>query len=120
MKNNIGRRPGANSLYKNRIVYSYSVDGKMYTNSITDAFDLEISKSELDKIYELFKDKNKEEIAIEIIKVCNDIYDELISEKDNLKEYINKNIGNIIDIIANGIKQNTLDKVFIIQKFVEE
>lgn len=83
------------------------------------AFDLEISKSELNKIYELFKGKNKEEIAIEIIKVCNDIYDELIPEKENLKEYIKKNIGNIIDIIVNGIKQNTLDKVFIIQKFVE-
>ena len=41
-------------------------------------------------------------------------------EKENLKEYIKKNIGNIIDIIVNGIKQNTLDKVFIIQKFVEE
>ena len=82
-------------------------------------FDLEISKSELSKIYELFKGKNKEEIAIEIIKVCNDIYDELIPEKENLKEYIKKNIGTIIDIIVNGIKQNTLDKVFIIQKFVE-
>lgn len=82
-------------------------------------FDLEISKSELSKIYELFKVKNKEEIAIEIIKVCNDIYDELIPEKENLKEYIKKNIGTIIDIIVNGIKQNTLDKVFIIQKFVE-
>lgn len=79
-------------------------------------FDLEISKSELSKIYELFKGKNKEEIAIEIIKVCNDIYDELIPEKENLKEYIKKNIGTIIDIIVNGIKQNTLDKVFIIQK----
>ena len=42
------------------------------------------------------------------------------SEKENLKEYIKKNIGNIIDIIVNGIKKNTLDKVFIIQKFVEE
>ena len=84
------------------------------------ALDLEISKSELSKIYELFKGKNKEEIAIEIIKVCNNIYDELIPEKENLKEYIKKNIGNIIDIIVNGIKQNTLDKVFIIQKFVEE
>lgn len=42
------------------------------------------------------------------------------SEKENLKEYIKKNIGNIIDIIVNGINQNTLDKVFIIQKFVEE
>lgn len=42
------------------------------------------------------------------------------SEKENLKEYIKKNIGNIIDIIVNGIKKNALDKVFIIQKFVEE
>lgn len=83
-------------------------------------FDLEISKSELNKIYELFKDKNKDEIAIKIIKGCNDIYDELIPEKDNLKEYIKNNIGNIIDMIVNGIEQNTLDKVFIIQKFVEE
>ena len=29
-----------------------------------------------------------------------------------------KNLGSIVEIIVNAVKQNTLDKVFITQKFI--
>lgn len=63
--------------------------------------------------------KLKQVMILNNLEIINKIKRE-DSEKENLKEYIKKNIGNIIDIIVNGIKKNTLDKVFIIQKFVEE
>lgn len=76
MKNNIGRRPGANSLYKNRIVYSYYVDGKIYTNSITDEFDFgnlfyKKIKPKEKKFQEIYNYKVEKEDIIVRYKVNN-------------------------------------------------
>lgn len=81
-------------------------------------FDLEIDKSELDKIYQLLKDK--EEIKNIIMNIYDELCIELISGKDELKKYIGNNMNSIINIIINAVEQNTLDKVFITQKFIEQ
>lgn len=79
-------------------------------------YDLKITEIELDKIYKLFKDKDSIEIEKIIRDIWKEIRNELIAENQDLQKYIEKNINYIIDIIINGVRQNTLDKVFIIQK----
>lgn len=86
MKNNIGRRPGANSLYKNRIVYSYSVDGKMYTNSITDEFDFG------DLFYKKIKPEEKE-------KKFQETYNYKVEKEDIIVRY---KVNNPKDSNING------------------
>lgn len=59
MKKKTGHRYGANTLYENRIVYSYCVEGKMYTSSISDAFnfgDLFYKKIESEKNEKMFQE----------------------------------------------------------------
>ena len=80
--------------------------------------DLTISTSELNEIYELFKDKEEINIRNTIIKAYQDIIDE-IQLTDEFKKYIERNIDNIIGMVINAIRQKTLDKLFITQKFVE-
>lgn len=80
--------------------------------------DLTISTSELNEIYELFKDKEEINIRNTIIKAYQDIIDE-IQLTDEFKKYIERNIDNIIGMVINAIKQKTLDKLFITQKFIE-
>lgn len=86
MKNNIRRRPGANSLYKNRIVYSYSVDGKMYTNSITDEFDFG------DLFYKKIKPEEKE-------KKFQETYNYKVEKEDIIVRY---KVNNPKDSNING------------------
>ena len=43
---------------------------------------------------------------------------ELILNNEGLKEYIKKNLSSVIEIIINATEQNTLDKIFITQKFI--
>ena len=43
---------------------------------------------------------------------------ELILDNKELQRYIKKNLNSIVETIANAVKQNTLDKVFITQKFI--
>lgn len=82
-------------------------------------FDLVIDESELMKIYKIFEGKNEEEIKDIVMNVCNEICMELFLKKENLQNYIYRNLDNLVSIIANGMKQNTLNKVFLTQKFVE-
>lgn len=79
-------------------------------------YDLVIDKFELDKIYKLFKSKDKISIDKIIRNVNKEICSELIEEKKDLQKYIEKNLSYIIEIITNAVRQNTLDKVFITQK----
>lgn len=43
----------------------------------------------------------------------------MVLNNEQLKEYIEKNLDYIVEIIANSLEKNTLDKVFITQKFIE-
>lgn len=83
-----------------------------------DVQDLSISTAELNKIYLLFKDKEKAEIENMINEVYKEICDELIADNEELQRYIKKNLSGVVEIIINAVKQNTLDKVFITQKFI--
>lgn len=80
--------------------------------------DLIISTAELNEIYLMFEDKEKVKIEEIINEAYKEIYNELILDNEALQKYIKKNLSNIVEIIINAVKQNTLDKVFITQKFI--
>lgn len=81
-------------------------------------YDLEISAFELNEIYKLLKSKHKVDIEQIIRNVYKKICEELIADKKELQKYIEKNLNYIIQVITNNVKQNTLDKIFITQKFI--
>ena len=66
----------------------------------------------------MFKNKNESEIENIIDEVYKEICNELLSNNEELQRYIKKNLSSIVEIITNAVKQNTLDKVFITQKFI--
>ena len=59
---------------------------------------------------------------IVVYKITNEAYkeicNELLLDNEELQRYIKKNLNNLVEIITNALKQNTLDKVFITQKFI--
>lgn len=81
--------------------------------------DLTISTSELNEIYLMFEDKDKVEIENIINEIYKEICNELLLDNEELQRYIKKNLNSIVEIITNAVKQNTLDKIFITQKFIE-
>lgn len=81
--------------------------------------DLTISTSELNEIYERFEDKEKTDIKNIIIKAYQDIIYEIQLDNQEHQKYIERNLDGIIEMIKNAIKQKTLDKLFIPQKFIE-
>lgn len=84
-----------------------------------DVQDLSISIAELNEIYLMLENKDKSEIENIINQVYKEICNELILDNEELQRYIKKNLSSIVEIITNAVKQKTLDKVFIQQKFVE-
>ena len=80
--------------------------------------DLCISTTELNEIYLMFENKDKSEIENIINQVYKEICNELILDNEELQMYIKKNISSVVEIITNAVKQNTLGKVFISQKFI--
>lgn len=83
-----------------------------------DMHDLIISTAELNEIYSILKNKDKGEIEHIVNEVYIDICNELILNNEGLQEYIKKNLSSVIEIIINATEQNTLDKIFITQKFI--
>lgn len=83
-----------------------------------DIQDLSISTAELNEIYELFENKDKVEIKNITNEAYKEICNELLLDNEELQRYIKKNLNNLVEIITNALKQNTLDKVFITQKFI--
>lgn len=83
-----------------------------------DIQDLSVSTAELNEIYLMFEDKDTAEIENIINKIYKEICNELLLDNEELQRYIMKNLGSIVEIIVNAVKQNTLDKVFITQKFI--
>lgn len=115
------------------LLYSYSHD---YKNLVINIFeialfetiackivnrnikDLTISKAELNTIYLILKDKTKLEITEYIEKICTEVCEELLPENTDIPKYINQNLSEVVEIIFNASNQNTLDKIFITQKFL--
>lgn len=81
-------------------------------------YDLAISTSELDEIYLKFKNLQKEDIKNIIIKAYEDLEREVLFDNKELQEYIKRNLDEVVELIFNGVKNNTLDKVFITQKYI--
>ena len=67
----------------------------------------------------MLENKDKSEIENIINLVYKEICNELILDNEELQRYIKKNLSSVVEIITNAVKQKTLDKVFIQQKFVE-
>lgn len=80
--------------------------------------DLCISISELNEIYLMLENKDKSKVVNIINQVYEEICNELIIDNKELKSYIKKNPSSIIEIITNAVRQKTLDKVFIPQKYL--
>lgn len=117
-----------------RLLYAYSEDYKDLIINIFEivlfetiacklakrnVYDLEITSFELNEINNLLKNKKKEEIEKMIIEAYKEICKKIIVNKKDLQEYIERNLSYVIQVIINNAKQNTLDKIFIIQKFIE-
>lgn len=117
-----------------RLLYAYSEDYKDLIINIFEIvlfeviacklakrniYDLEITGFELNEINKLLKNKKKEEIEKIIIKAYKEICEYAIVDKKDLQEYIERNLSYVIQVIINNAKQNTLDKIFITQKFIE-
>ena len=84
-----------------------------------DIQDLAISTLELNELYKLFKNKNNIEIKNTVIKTYQRVLCEIGLDSNEYKKYIEKNLDNITQMIINAVKQKTLDKLFIPQKFIE-
>lgn len=83
-----------------------------------DIQDLSISTAELNEIYLMLENKDKAEIENIIDEIYKEICNELLLDNEELQRYIKKNLSSVVEIITNAVKQNTLDKVFITQKFI--
>ena len=66
----------------------------------------------------MFENKDKVEIENIINEAYKEICNELLLDNTEVQRYIEKNSNSLVDIITNAVKQNTLDKVFITQKFI--
>ena len=80
--------------------------------------DLTISIAELDEIYSMFDGKKEIEIKNTILEIYKEIKEEILKDDKELQRYIEKNLNSILEIIINGLKFKTLDKVFITQKII--
>ena len=118
----------------NYLLYGYSYDYKDLIINIfeivlleaigcklvkRDIQDLAVSTDELNEIYVMFKGKEKIEIKQMINNVYQEISNELVFDNEQLQKYIEKNFDYIAEMITNAVEQNTLDKIFITQKFIE-
>lgn len=83
-----------------------------------DIQDLIISSAELNQIYLMFENQDKVEIENIINEIYKEICNELLLDNEELQRYIKKNLSSVVEIITNAVKQNTLDKIFITQKFI--
>ena len=106
-------------------------------NEYTSKYGLVLSDNQITNILERRKETLKETGRVElregiidklIKEFCDSPYInqenyaetlyELILDNKELQRYIKKNLNSIVETIANAVKQNTLDKVFITQKFI--
>ena len=84
-----------------------------------DIQNLIVSNADVNEIYLMLKDKRRDEVKNEINRAYQEIKLELLLDNEELQKYIEKNLDYITNIILNSVKQHTLDKIFIIQKFIE-
>lgn len=98
------------------IVFLETIACKLVKRNIQD---LMISNTELNEIYDIFKDKERTEIIEIINRTYQEIKNELLLDNQELQKYIERNLDYIVKLIVNGLKNKTLDKIFIIQKFIE-
>ena len=76
-------------------------------------YELEISMSDLERIYVMLRSKKETEIQ-KIIKIAyNEICEKLLKGENELQKYCESNFKMIVKQIENGVKNKTLDKVFM-------
>ncbi|MDO5555857.1 MAG: DUF6179 domain-containing protein [Clostridia bacterium] len=80
--------------------------------------DLAISLSELSEIYLMLQNQEKNKIKNIISEAYREIKAEVLEDNKQVSEYIEKNFDYIINVIINGVNNNSLNKIFIVQKFI--
>lgn len=108
--------------YKNLLINIFeiiliAVMGCILANE--DVFKLTISSSGLQKIYNKMQNQTKEEVDTLIKKTYSELKRILIKENLELQKYIEKGLTQVQFQVYNAVRTNTLDKIFIIEKFIE-
>ena len=84
-----------------------------------DAVNLNISEDQINILYDLLYNKSKEDIEEIILKANENLQEELSINSIPLKQYMKKSLSSIISVVCHAVKANTLEKVFIAQKYPE-
>ena len=83
---------------------------------------IELREGIIDKLIKEFCDSpyiNQEIYAETLYELIEIFYEYKNETNEQLEKHIDKNLDYIAEIIINAVEQNTLDKVFITQKFIE-
>ena len=91
---------------------------KRVSNLYHKVYDIDNINKMCDLVCSKVKNKDKAEIENIINEIYKEICNELLLDNEELQRYIKKNLSSFVEIIKNAVKQNTLDKVFITQKFI--
>lgn len=85
-----------------------------------DVYKLTISNHGLEEIYNVFLNKTEKEIYELINESYNKLKGILLKNNLELQKYIEKGLSQVKFEIYNAVKYNNLDKLFIIEKFIDE
>lgn len=84
-----------------------------------DVLKLTISSLGLQKIYNKMENQTKEEIYRLIEKTYSKLKHILFKENLELQKYIEKRLTQVQSQVYNAVRTNTLDRIFIIEKYIE-
>ena len=106
---NLGRKRIDRILNIIRVIYIKVKQNKLKTQNHT-------YNDTITKVLQGFLKIYDPDFKAQDIKITADypLYNKLIANEYSLQEYIEKNLNYIVDVIINAVKQNTLDKVFIV------
>ena len=84
-----------------------------------DAVNLNISEDQIKILHSLLCNKSKDDIEKMISKANESLQYELSINSTLLKQYMKKSLPSIISVVYHALKANTLERVFIAQKYPE-
>lgn len=85
----------------------------------SDVISLNITKAQLEYLYAALLNKSDEEIHSLILNASKNLYCDLNFTSIPLQKYIEKCLPGITSAVCHSIKENTLDKVFIVKQYPE-
>lgn len=85
-----------------------------------DAISLNISYTQIEYLERILSEKSKEDISSMVLKANDDLQNELNIQSKYLQQYMGNSLSAIISTVCNAVKENTLNKVFIVPKYPEQ